>query len=280
MANRTELVQLPVPLPATGGRKHPSSLPAPSLQPPRPDGGNPGRPLVQLEKLRQARRRAKGSWRAVRAAPSGRLAEASLSRLPKLRSQPDRVGAGFATNCAEDAQAFDTRDLEYFTYPSSSHPGRRQLRTGCADQARQPGSQRILRARSVPDGSFTSRVMFTPSRAVAERACVYLNGGSGAIQDATGDTLLPLPLPPGTRCRSSVSSIAGVVVDGPSCARTRDTLLTWRREGFQPTTGPPRYDCVASPFDDRGRRSHDCRRTGKPSWRLSLSLSRKRKRPD
>ena len=143
------------------------------------------------------------------------------------------------------------------------------------DQARQPGSQRILRARSVPDGSFTSRVMFTPSRAVAERACVYLNGGSGAIQDATGDTLLPLPLPPGTRCRSSVSSIAGVVVDGPSCARTRDTLLTWRREGFQPTTGPPRYDCVASPFDDRGRRSHDCRRTGKPSWRLSLSLTGK-----
>jgi hypothetical protein len=134
-------------------------------------------------------------------------------------------------------------------------------------QARQPGSRRLLRPRSVPVGSFSQGVALVPSRAQSERACGYVSVGSAAIPDATADTLLPLPIPPGERCRSLVfnryrSSIAGIVVEGLTCPRASASLSRWRGRGFEPQSGPSGYTCAISKPDDVDRRAYECRRDG------------------
>ena len=134
-------------------------------------------------------------------------------------------------------------------------------------QARQPGSRRLLRPRTVRAGSFAWPVPFVPPRAVAERACSYLSEASASVPDATADTLMPLPIPAGERCRSLVfnryrSSIAGIVVEGLTCPRASASLSRWRGRGFEPQSGPSGYTCAISKPDDVDRRAYECRRDG------------------
>jgi hypothetical protein len=145
-----------------------------------------------------------------------------------------------------------------------------------AVQARQPGSRRLLRSRSVPAGPFSQLVELVPSRA-GERACGYLSESSTAVPDATADTLMPLPTPPGKRCPSLIfdahrSSVAGIVVEGRACSRVRVALSRWENRGFEPRSAPSGYSCAISMPDDVGRRAYACRGAG--GGKLSFLLWR------
>ncbi len=144
-------------------------------------------------------------------------------------------------------------------------------------QARQPGSRRLLRPRSVPVGSFSQGVALVPSRAQSERACGYVSVGSAAIPDATADTLLPLPIPPGERCRSltfarSGSSVAGIVINRLTCPRAKAAISRWAARRFEPRGAPPGYTCAVSKPDDGDRRAYLCRGAG--GAKLSFLLRR------
>jgi hypothetical protein len=163
------------------------------------------------------------------------------------------------------------RQIEAFVAPKAS---------SCAPtafaQARRSGARRLLRPKRVGAGSFSQDLAFVPSRAVAERVCGYLAKSSDSLPDAGADTLMPLPLPPGGRCRAITFGdsglAAGIVTERLSCSRAVAALTRWRRELFEPQRGPSGYRCAVSPPDDGARQAYDCR--GSDAVRLSFILRR------
>ena len=199
----------------------------------------------------------------------------AVNRNPKMTiSRPVRLRVAKRTLLAFSGRSALPMRLEAFAAPKA---------TPCAatasEQASQPGSHRLLRPRTVSPGAFSRSVPLTPSRAVGKRACGYLTNASASVPDATADTLMPLPTPPGERCRSLIvanyrSSVAGIVVEGPTCARASASLSRWADQGFEPQSGPSGYTCAISRPDDANRRAYECRRAG--TAKLSFLVRRPR----